>query len=238
MAEYQGARWPGWIGSGLWILLGTGMAADDPYAQARERMVQDQIAARGVRNADVLRAMRATPRHEFVPPEVRSLAYRDHPVEIGFEATISQPYVVAVMTELLAPARQHKVLEIGTGSGYQAAVLAQLAGRVYTIEIVPELAASAKTSLARLGYGNVTARQGDGYKGWPEEAPFDRIILTAAPVHIPQALIDQLKPGGRLVAPVGSRREQELTIIEKRPDGKVEQRSAGAISFVPMRQGK
>jgi protein-L-isoaspartate(D-aspartate) O-methyltransferase len=232
------ARLPGRIVSGLLLVLRASLAAEDPYLAARERMVQDQIAARGIRNPDVLRAMRAIPRHEFVPPGARSLVYRDHPVEIGFDATISQPYVVALMTELLAPARNHRVLEIGTGSGYQAAVLSQLAGRVFTMELVPELAVPARETLARLGYANVTARQGDGYKGWPEEAPFDRIILTAAPVHIPQALIDQLKPGGRLVAPVGSRREQELTILEKRPDGKVERRAAGAISFVPMRPSK
>ena len=217
----------------LWVL--PLLAAGDPFALQRERMVADQIASRGIRNPDVLRVMRATPRHLFVPPEVRSAAYEDHPLPIGYGATISQPYIVALMTELLAPDRKHRVLEIGTGSGYQAAILGQLAGEVYTMEIVPELAQSAARTLRELGYTNITVRQGDGYKGWPEQAPFDGIMLTAAPPEIPAALIGQLARGGRMVAPVGSTWNQELIVIEKKPDGTIVRRSAGAVTFVPMR---
>ena len=202
-------------------------------------MVREQIAARDVRNPDVLRAMRATPRHLFVPPEMRSMAYLDQPLPIGGGQTISQPYIVAVMTELLQTAKTHKVLEIGTGSGYQAAVLSPLAGRVYTIEIVPELAVRSAALLEKLGCSNVTVRQGDGYLGWPEEAPFDRIILTAAPDEVPKALLNQLKPGGRLVAPVGSTPlDQDLVVIEKGADGKIRERSIFPVRFVPMVRGK
>ncbi len=189
--------------------------AQDPYAAARERMVREQIAERDVRNADVLRAMRAVPRHLFMPEGVRSMAYEDHPVPIGLGQTISQPYIVGLMTELLEPDRRLRVLEIGTGSGYQAAVLAGLVKHVYTIEIVPELARSSAATLKKLGYGNVTVRHGDGYKGWPEEAPFDRIIITAVPPELPEALLDQLKSGGKLVAPVGaSVFGQNLVVID------------------------
>jgi protein-L-isoaspartate(D-aspartate) O-methyltransferase len=204
---------------------------DDPVG-----MVSEQIEGRGIRSPDVLRVMRATPRHLFVPAGVRSMAYADHPLPIGYGATISQPYIVAFMTELLAPNRTQRVLEIGTGSGYQAAILAQLAAKVYTVEIVPELARAAAKTLRELGYSNVTARQGDGYKGWPEEAPFDGIIVTAAPPEVPQALIAQLCKGGRLVAPVGST-WQELTLIEKKADGTMIRRFAGDVSFVPMKPG-
>ncbi len=220
-----------------WLLLlyGVAVLAADPAAVRRARMVEEQIERRGVRNAAVLRAMRAVPRHLFVPEGVRELAYEDQPVPIGFGQTISQPYIVAYMTETLDPARDHKVLEIGTGSGYQAAVLAVLTRQVYSIEIVPELARSAEETLKRLGYGNVTVRLGDGYKGWPEHAPFDRIILTAAPPEIPQALIDQLGPGGRLVAPVGaSPLDQELVTIDKDRKGGITRRSLLPVRFVPM----
>jgi len=202
-------------------------------------MVREQIEARDVRNPDVLRAMRTTPRHLFVPPEMRSMAYRDQPLPIGGGQTISQPYIVAVMTELLQTAKTQKVLEIGTGSGYQAAVLSSLAGRVYTIEIVPELAARSAALLEELGCSNVTVRQGDGYLGWPEQAPFDRIILTAAPDEVPKALLNQLKPGGRLVAPVGSTSlDQDLVVIEKGADGRMRERSIFPVRFVPMVRGK
>ena len=202
-------------------------------------MVREQIEARDVRNPDVLRAMRTTPRHLFVPPEMRSMAYRDQPLPIGGGQTISQPYIVAVMTELLQTAKTQKVLEIGTGSGYQAAVLSSLAGRVYTIEIVPELAARSAALLEELGCSNVTVRQGDGYLGWPEQAPFDRIILTAAPEVVPKALLNQLKPGGRLVAPVGSTPlDQDLVVIEKGADGRMRERSIFPVRFVPMVRGK
>jgi protein-L-isoaspartate(D-aspartate) O-methyltransferase len=165
------------------------------------------------------------------------MAYDDHPVPIGYEATISQPYIVALMTDLLAPRKTDRVLEIGTGSGYQAAVLSQLAQQVYTIEIVPELAKSAQRTLSDLGYRNVTVRQGDGYKGWPEQAPFAGIMVTAAPPEVPQALIDQLANGGRLVAPVGVGWNQELVLIEKDANGRIRRRSAGGVVFVPMRPG-
>ena len=211
------------------------LVADDPVTLERKRMVADQIESRGVRNPDVLRVMRATPRHQFVPTNVRSMAYEDHPLPIGYGATISQHYVVALMTELLAPAKKHRVLEIGTGSCYQAAILGQLVAEVYTVEIVPELARSAAQTLRELGHTNITVRQGDGYKGWPEQAPFDGIILTAAPPELPQALIAQLSPGGRLVAPIGSTWNQELIVIEKKTDGTIRRRSAGAVSFVPMK---
>jgi protein-L-isoaspartate(D-aspartate) O-methyltransferase len=213
--------------------------AGDPYPVPRERMVAEQIQARGVRHPEVLRAMRATLRHLFVPEAVRSLAYQDTPLPIGYEQTISQPYIVAVMTELLEPARAHKVLEIGTGSGYQAAVLSPLVRQLFTIEIVPELAKESAGLLKKLGYANVTVRQGDGYLGWPSEAPFDRIILTAAPPEIPKALLDQLKPGGKLVAPVGrSPLDQDLVVIDKGADGKIRQRSVFPVRFVPMVRGE
>jgi protein-L-isoaspartate(D-aspartate) O-methyltransferase len=212
--------------------------ADDPYAADRERMVRDQIESRGVRGNRLLRALRATPRHLFVPPAYQSIAYRDHPVPIGHRATISQPYIVAWMTELLNPSKTDRVLEIGTGSGYQAAILAQLAGRVYTIELVPELADSARRRLASLGYSNVTVRHGDGYKGWPEEAPFDRIILTASPPEVPPALLLQLAAKGRLIAPVGRELPQQLMVIEKNPRGELQPRSVGEVLFVPMRPGE
>ena len=162
------------------------------------------------------------------------MAYEDVPVSIGYSATISQPYIVALMTELLALEKRHRVLEIGTGSGYQAAILAQLSGTVYSLEIVPELAQSAARTLRELGHLNVNVREGDGYRGWPEQAPFDRILLTAAPPEVPEALIGQLAKGGRLVAPVG-RWDQELIVIQKSADGTIRRQSAGAVAFVPMR---
>lgn len=197
-------------------------------------MVQRQIEGRGIHNAAVLRVMRETPRHLFVPEEVRAQAYEDHPLPIGSGATISQPYIVANMTELLEVSSKHRVLEIGTGSGYQAAVLSRLAGKVYSIELESELAARATGTLKRLGYSNVIVKQGDGYSGWPSEAPFDRILLTAAPAEIPTVLIDQLAEDGRLVAPVGKTSFQELIVIEKRK-GKIRRSSAGYVTFVPLR---
>lgn len=214
------------------------LLAQDRDSIKRESMVAQQIEARGIRNRAVIRAMRSTPRHLFVPANVRSLAYEDHPLPIGYEATISQPYIVALMTELLDVKPGSRVLEIGTGSGYQAAILSQLAAEVYSIEIVPELARSASETLARLGHKNVMVRQGDGYLGWPDKAPFDRVILTAAPHEIPRALVDQLADGGRLIAPVGATSAQELTIVEKDGKGRIRRRTEGGVSFVPMRPGK
>ena len=193
---------------------------------ARSRMVAEQIRGRGVRDDQVLDAMMRVPRDVFVPHGLRSEAYEDHPVSIGHGQTISQPYIVAYMTEVLDVQPQHRVLEIGTGSGYQAAILGELAREVYSIEIVPELAKSASATLAGLGYKNIHVRDGDGYAGWPEAAPFDRIMLTAAPDRIPQPLLDQLAPGGRLVAPVGAQSEtQWITVVDRTEQGLTEKRT-------------
>jgi protein-L-isoaspartate(D-aspartate) O-methyltransferase len=223
------------MATAIWGLL---LFAGDLYQDQRDRMVSEQIESRGVQNPDVLRAMRSVPRHLFVPEAMRSQAYMDGPLPIGLGQTISQPYIVAVMTELLRPDRSSKVLEIGTGSGYQAAVLSPLVKHLYTIEIVPELAKRSTELLKQLGYGNITVRQGDGYLGWPEEAPFDRIILTAAPSEIPKTLVAQLKPGGILVAPVGGTvLGQELVVVEKTADGKIRRRTVFPVRFVPMVRG-
>lgn len=195
-------------------------------------MVEEQIRARGVRDRRVLDVMRRVPRHEFVPPAHVARAYDDSPLPIGLGQTISQPYIVAYMTEQLDVTPQSKVLEIGTGSGYQAAVLAELASEVYTIEIVSELAQRSRETLARLGYTNVHVRDGDGYRGWPDAAPFDRIIVTAAPDHVPQPLVDQLAVGGRMIIPVGNY-SQQIRILTKTPKGVVEQKTLDVI-FVPM----
>jgi len=218
--------------------LPAGLAAPEDEAEARERMVRFQMEDRGIRDKRVLAALRAIPRHLFVPEDVRPFAYHDTPLPIGYGQTISQPYIVAYMTELLEVQPGMTVLEIGTGSGYQAAVLARLARRVYTVEIVPELARSAAALLRKLGAANVVCRTGDGYRGWPEHAPFDRIILTAAPPEVPRALLDQLKPGGRLVAPVGaSAWDQELIAIEKDTHGRLKRRGVLPVRFVPMVPG-
>jgi protein-L-isoaspartate(D-aspartate) O-methyltransferase len=194
------------------------------------------FARLGVRNTDVLRAMRATPRQEFVPLESRVLAYADRALSIGFGATISQPYIVGLMTELLGVGLESRVLEIGTGSGYQAAVLSQLAQHVYTVELQRDLARAAAARLTRLGYGNVSVREGNGAQGWPEEAPFDRVIVTAAAPEIPPALLEQLQPGGRLVAPVGEGdQDQELVVIEKSGTGELSKRSVIPVRFIPLR---
>jgi protein-L-isoaspartate(D-aspartate) O-methyltransferase len=205
----------------------------DPRAR-RAEMVERQIRGRGVTDPRVLDAMRTVPRERFVPAALAARAYDDSPLPIGQGQTISQPYIVAYMTEALGVARDHRVLEIGTGSGYQAAVLGELAGEVYTIEIVPELARGAAAMLEALGYANVRVREGDGYAGWPEHAPFDRILVTAAPEEIPRPLVDQLAPGGRLVLPVGEQgRTQWMTIVEKTPDGIAERRTI-PVQFVPF----
>ena len=196
-------------------------------------MVERQIVRRGVADPAVLKAMRQTPRHLFVPEAERPRAYEDRPLPIGHRQTISQPYIVASMSELLDVRAGDRVLEIGTGSGYQAAILSQLAARVYSIEIVEALARVATERLSTLGYANVSIRAGDGYQGWPEQAPFDRIILTAAPPEVPEALLAQLKNGGRLVAPVG-REWQELVVVEKDAEGKISERVQYAVMFVPM----
>ena len=205
------------------------------YDELREAMVKTQIESRGVKDEDILSVMQDVPRHLFIDESLWPKAYSDGPLPIGHGQTISQPYIVAFMTELLRPDTHHMVLEIGTGSGYQAAVLAKLVHHVYTIEIVPELGRNAKMVLKRLSYDNISVRVGDGYKGWPEEEPFDRIIVTAAPEKVPEALIDQLKPGGRMVLPVGPRWwGQDLLVIEKDERGKVVRKNTIPVRFVPM----
>lgn len=209
-------------------------AASDSHAEARHRMVQIQIVARGVEDPRVVAAMEAVPRHEFVLPEDVGEAYADHPLPIGYGQTISQPYIVALMTELLELKPGEKVLEIGTGSGYQAAVLAELTDKVYTVEIIPELAASAAERLQRLGYTKVKTRQGDGYYGWAEEAPFDAIIVTAAPDHVPPPLIEQLKDGARLVIPVGPPGGYQTLWRITKSEGKVISENITGVLFVPL----
>jgi len=205
---------------------------DDAQRQARERMVREQIADRGVRDARVLAAMRKVPRHFFVPQDALPAAYLDQPLPIGHGQTISQPYIVAFMSEALELKPQDRVLEIGTGSGYQAAVLAELAREVYSIEIVEPLGKEAAARLKDLGYERVNLRIGDGYRGWPEAAPFDAIIVTAAPDHVPPALVEQLRKGGRMVLPVG-RFAQDLLRLRRTAKGVV-QENLLPVRFVPM----
>ena len=204
------------------------------YQQERERMVRRQIEARGISDAEVLEAMRTVPRHEFVPDISPSLAYQDRPLPIGHDQTISQPYIVAYMTALVQPDSTDRVLEIGTGSGYQAAVLANIVDSVYTVEIVPELAQRASDRLDRLGYGNVEVRTGDGYRGWKAHAPYDIIVVTAAPEQIPPPLIRQLKDGGHMVIPVGpSGQTQQLMLVTKE-NGRVKKERITPVRFVPF----
>jgi protein-L-isoaspartate(D-aspartate) O-methyltransferase len=202
------------------------------WERLRQSMVDRQIRARGIDNPLVLDAMSRVPRHRFVPELLRARAYDDSPLPIGEGQTISQPFVVAYMTDLLDVRPSHRVLEIGTGSGYQAAVLAELVREVYTIEIVPVLARRARAVLDELGYRNVHAREGNGYLGWPEAAPFDRVLLTAAPEEVPPALVEQLATGGLLVAPVG-RGDQRIVILRKTEQGVV-RRETLPVRFVPM----
>jgi protein-L-isoaspartate(D-aspartate) O-methyltransferase len=208
------------------------------YEALREAMVSDQIVARGVRQEAVLKAMRSTPRHLFVPEDRMSSAYEDRPLPIGNGQTISQPYIVAYMTEILQPDGSGTVLEVGTGSGYQAAVLSPLYRKVYTIEIIPELAES-KARLRDLGFSNVEVRTGDGYAGWPDKAPFDAIIVTAAAGHIPPPLISQLKAKGRMVIPVGSPSMiQHIILVEKDQKGNITTKSLLPVRFVPLTGGR
>jgi protein-L-isoaspartate(D-aspartate) O-methyltransferase len=208
----------------------------DKYEPARIRMVKTQIMDRGLSNTAVLDAMKKVPRHLFIPKEYESEAYNDYPLPIGYGQTISQPYIVAYMTDIVRPTSRKKALEIGTGSGYQAAILAEIVEKVYTIEIVPELAKEASDRLKKYGYKNVECKFGDGYKGWPEHAPFDIIIVTAAADHIPQPLIDQLAENGRLVIPVGAPSAvQELILVTKR-NGKPEQKRLTFVRFVPFKR--
>ncbi|HXG47415.1 MAG TPA: protein-L-isoaspartate(D-aspartate) O-methyltransferase [Methylomirabilota bacterium] len=207
----------------------------EAFAAARRRMVEQQLIAPGrdITNRRVLAAMGKVPRHELVPAAERPLAYGDHPLPIGYGQTISQPFIVAFMTEKLDPRPTDRVLEIGTGSGYQAAVLAELVAAVYTVEIIKPLAVRAEADLRRLGYTNVFVRAGDGYLGWPEAAPFDAVIVTCAPEHIPQPLVDQLKEGGRMIIPVGPAHDQSLYLLDKKGD-RIERRAVLPVRFVPM----
>jgi protein-L-isoaspartate(D-aspartate) O-methyltransferase len=206
-------------------------------ATKRERMVQQQLKPRGIKDERVLAAMVKVPREEFVPADQRPDAYEDGPLPIGYDQTISQPYIVAFMTEQLRPKATDRVLEIGTGSGYEAAILAELAADVYTIEIVRPLAKTAEDTLQRLGYKNVHLKVGDGYQGWPEEAPFDAIIVTCSPDKVPQPLTDQLKDGRRMVIPVGERFAQQLYLLEKK-NGQLKESATLPVRFVPMLRSK
>ncbi len=225
----------------LAALIGSASAAEDFAAERRQMVeeIKDMAASNaqetGIEALDprVLKAMGEVPRHEFVPPGQVSVAYKNRPLPIAQGQTITQPFVVALMTDLLQLKPGDKVLEVGTGSGYQAAVLSKLAGQVYTIEILPELGKTARKVLERLGYDNVTTKIGDGYKGWKEHAPFDAIIVTAAPDHIPPALIEQLKPNGRMVIPVGGF-TQDLMVVTKQPDGRTINRTIVPVHFVPL----
>jgi protein-L-isoaspartate(D-aspartate) O-methyltransferase len=231
-----------WVRSAAQFLLlaaiaasGCGQKAPQPsdFAAQRQQMVQRQLMARGISEQRVLDAMAKVSREEFVAPESRAASYEDGPLPIGYGQTISQPYVVAFMTEQLRPKPSDRVLEVGTGSGYQAAILAELVSEVYSIEIVQPLAKNAEATLQRLGYKNVHVKTGDGYKGWPEEGPFDAIIVTCAPDKVPQPLVDQLKDGGHMVIPVGNTFAQQLYLLEKK-NGQLKESATLPVRFVPM----
>ena len=230
----------GWVASsvpGWWAEARSLAPRPADLERARAGMVEHQLRSRGIRDERVLQAMGTIARHEFVPEAYRARAYDDSALPIGSGQTISQPYIVALMTELIDPQPGQRVLEVGTGSGYQAAVLAPLVREVYTIEILAELARTAGQRLARLGYGNVHIREGDGYRGWPEHAPFDAIVVTAGATEIPGPLVEQLRPGGRMVIPVERGPDaQTLRLIEKHPDGTVKVRDVAAVRFVPLRR--
>jgi protein-L-isoaspartate(D-aspartate) O-methyltransferase len=234
------------VAAALWAAAPGFARADDEPARAEERAEMVAVIEDGVRRTRtqlgrsalsprVIAAMDRVARHELVPEDVRRDAYRDRPLPIGYGQTISQPYIVAIMTDLVDVGPDSRVLEIGTGSGYQAAVLAEVAGEVYTLEIIPELAQRARRDLERLGYENVTAREGDGYFGWEAHAPFDAIVVTAGASHVPPPLIEQLAPGGRLIIPVGSRfLTQQLLLLSKAGDGSVSTRQVLPVRFVPL----
>ena len=220
----------------FFLLFSISCTQNDPnFDHLRKLMIKNQLQSRGINNEGVLKVMRSVERHKFVPENYQDRAYSDGPLPIGYGQTISQPYIVAFMTDQLQVSSEHKVLEIGTGSGYQAAILGELAKHVYTIEIIPELAEGAKNILNRLGYNNITVRAGDGYKGWPDKGPFERIMVTAAPTDVPQTLVDQLAPGGRMILPVGAQvLVQYLWVIEKDDQGTVTKEKILPVRFVPM----
>jgi protein-L-isoaspartate(D-aspartate) O-methyltransferase len=211
------------------------LVPESSWESRRNAMVEEQIVARGVTDERVLEAMRTVPRHEFVPEAHREHAYGDHAIPIGLDQTISQPYIVAFMTEQLDLRSEHTLFELGTGSGYQAAVASRLVDSVYTVEILPELAARAESTLVRLGYDNVHVRAGDGWAGWPEAAPFDRIIVTAATEELPGPLLGQLRRGGKMILPLGERAGvQDLVLVEKSADGVITERELLPVQFVPV----
>ena len=220
------------------LFLDVNWIQETSYEKQRERMVKTQLAARGISDHETLRAMRKVPRHLFVPEDQVSRAYDDSPLPIGYGQTISQPYIVAYMTQVIRPRADHRVLEVGTGSGYQAAVLAEIVDSVYTIEIIKELASEARSRLTKLGYQNARVKNADGYYGWKEFAPFDAIIVTAASEHIPPALIEQLKEGGKMIIPVGSPfMVQQLMLVEKTKGKKIRTTSLMPVRFVPFTRG-
>ena len=234
----NGCRWGGrWTAPLIMALALAGAVPADAEApldaKRRQQMVADQIAGRGIADPGVLAAMGKVPRHRFVAETLRAEAYSDYPLPIGEGQTISQPYIVALMTEVLALDPSERVLEIGTGSGYQAAVLAEICREVFSIEIIAALGDQARRLLAELGYGNVQVRIGDGYQGWAEKAPFDAVIVTCAPSHVPEPLVRQLAEGGRMVIPVGERWTQELVLLTKK-DGRLVQKAIVPVRFVPM----
>ncbi len=213
------------------FIASTGFAQD--YEAMRNEMIDQQLKARGINDYQVLNAMQAVERHKYVPDELQQRAYGDHPLPIGHQQTISQPYIVALMTQLLEPSERKKILEIGTGSGYQAAVLGELFGEVYSIEIIQELAERSADILKQEGYNNVHVKHGDGFSGWPEHAPFDGIIVTCSPEDVPEPLKEQLALGGKIIIPVGTRTTQTLVVLTKQPDG-FKKESITAVRFVPM----
>ena len=222
----------------LAVPVSSAQEADDTYSRHRAEMVRDQIESRGVSNSAVLDAMQKVPRHLFIPENLRSLAYYDNPLPIGFGQTISQPFIVAYMTETIQPQAGQKILEIGTGSGYQAAVLAEIVETVYTIEIIDKLGEAAVTRLKDLGYENVETRIADGYYGWEEVAPFDAIVVTAAAEYIPPLLIEQLKDGGRMIIPVGSPFMVQMLMLVEKKGREVTTEGLMPVRFVPLRRSR
>jgi len=220
------------------ILCLSAFLQEDPYVRDRERMVRTQIEMRGIKDQVTLSSMKKVQRHLFVPKDLRDNAYDDRPLPIGYGQTISQPFIVAYMTEIIRPDKNSKMLEIGTGSGYQAAVLAEIISDVYTIEIITELSNSSAKRLKELGYKNVYVKNADGYYGWKEHAPFDAIIVTAASEYIPPPLIEQLKDGGRMIIPVGSPFQTQMLMLIEKKDGKVTTKSLMPVMFVPFKRGK
>jgi len=218
----------------LLILAGAWWVSAQDFEKERENLVRQHIIGEGIEDAETIRSMRTVPREEFVPADLRRMAYANKPLPIGYGQTISQPYIVAVMTELLELEPGDKVLEIGTGSGYQAAILAEITDEVYTVEIIPELAQSAWERLTSLGYDKITASNADGYYGWEEYAPYDAIIVTAAPDHIPQPLVEQLKDGGRMVIPVGPVGWYQTLWLITKEGGETEYHNKGGVQFVPL----